>query len=134
VEGLTMDRVPESVARVIPLVVAAQAIPILGAFWLGGRIEVGALWAGVVLAMAALLAFGGRSETLRTLRGVDDDERVQHLELQATAVVAVVLLVGLFGLLIAEGIRGGTGLVYAVLLLAAEVAHVVALGVLIRRS
>lgn len=129
-----MDRVPESVARVIPLVVAAQAIPILGAFWLGGRIEVGALWAGVVLAMAALLAFGGRSETLRTLRGVDDDERVQHLELQATAVVAVVLLVGLFGLLIAEGIRGGTGLVYAVLLLAAEVAHVVALGVLIRRS
>ncbi|HXH87373.1 MAG TPA: hypothetical protein VNI55_02045 [Gaiellaceae bacterium] len=129
-----MDRVPESVARVIPLVVAAQAIPILGAFWLGGRIEVGALWAGIVLAMAALLAFGGRSETLRTLRGVEDDERVQHLELQATAVVAVVLLVGLFGLLIAEGIRGGTGLVYAVLLLVAEVAHVVALGVLIRPS
>ena len=102
------------------------------AFWIGGRPDLGALWAGVSVAVGVVLAVGGRSDTIRTLRGSEDDERTILLEYKATTAKA--LIVALVGLFLAAGIRGENGLVYGALLLLAEAVHLVALAVLRRRS
>jgi hypothetical protein len=128
------DRVPDGFTRAVPLLVAAVGIPTFVAFWIGGNPQLGLLWAAVSVAFGVALALGGRSDTLRLLRGSDDDERARQLEYQAMTAVALVLTVGLAGLFLVEGIRGESGLVYGVLLIAAETTHLVALAVLNRRG
>ncbi|MBA2296824.1 MAG: hypothetical protein H0W14_02145 [Actinobacteria bacterium] len=102
---------------VVPLLVAAVAIPTFVAFWIGGRPELGAVWAGVSVAFGMALALGGRNDTIRMLRGSEDDERTLLLEYRATAAMGVVLVAALVGLFLAAGIRGENGLVYGLLLL-----------------
>ncbi len=119
---------------VVPVLVAAVAVPTFVAFWIGGQPQLGAVWAGVSVAFGLVLAVGGRSDTIRLLRGADDDERALTLEYQAMTATALVLVVALAGLFLAEGIRGESGVVYAVLLLLAEATRVAALAVLNRRS
>ena len=121
-------------AWVVPLLVAAVGVPTFAAFWIGGRPGLGAVWAGVSVAFGAALALGGRSDTLRTLRGSDDDERTLLLEYKATTAMGVVLVAALVVLFLAAGIRGENGIVYGALLLLAEAVHLTALAVLIRRS
>jgi hypothetical protein len=118
----------------VPLAVAATAVPIFAAFWIGGRPQLGALWAAVNLAFATVLAFGGRSATVRLLRGDEDDERAIALELRAMTVTAAVVTAALVALFLAAGVRGESGVTYAVLLLLGEATHVVALAVLNRKS
>jgi hypothetical protein len=121
-------------AWLVPVLVASFAIPTFGAFWIGGRPELGAAWAAVNVAFAIAIAIGGRSDTIRMLRGGEDDERTLLLEYQATTVSAIVLIGALTGLFLAAGIRGESGLVYGALLLLAEAAHLTALFVLNRKS
>ena len=104
------------------------------AFWIGGRPELGAVWAGVSVAFGMALVLGGGNDTIRMLRGSEDDERSLLLEYRATAAMGVVLVAALVGLFLAAGIRGENGLVYGLLLLLAEAAHLVALGILSRRG
>ena len=120
---------------VVPILVAAVGVPTFVAFWIGGRPGLGAVWASLSMAFALLLALGGRSDTVRLLRGDEtDDERTLALEYQATTATALVLIVALAGLFLAAGVRGESGVVYAVLLLLAEVTHLGALAILNRRS
>jgi hypothetical protein len=128
------ERIPAGLARAVPLLVAAVAIPTFVAFWIGGRPQLGLAWAAVSVVFGAALALGSRSDTLRLLRGADDDERARLLEHRAMTAVALVLTVALAGLFLAAGIRGESGLVYGVLLILAEVTHVAALSVLNRRG
>jgi hypothetical protein len=118
----------------VPVLVAAVAIPTFGAFWIGGRPQLGALWAAFSVAFGLLLVVGRRSGTVRILSGAEDDERALTLEYRAMTFVALVLVVALAGLFLAAGVRGESGVTYAVLLLLAETTHVVALAVLNRRS
>lgn len=118
----------------VPLLVAALGVPTFVAFWIGGRPELGALYGGVSLAFGAILAVGSRSDTLRMLRGADDDERTLLLEYKASTAMGLVLVTALAGLFLAAGIRGDDGLVYGSLLVLAELTHVTALGVLNRKS
>jgi hypothetical protein len=118
----------------VPLLVAAVAVPTFVAFWIGGRPQLGAVWAAVSVAFGLMLALGGRSDTIRLLRGSEDDERALTLEYQATAIVAVVLVVALTGLFLAAGVRGESGVTYAALLLLAEATHVAALAYFNRRG
>ncbi len=55
-----------------PVLVAAVAIPTSVAFWIGGRPELGAVWAGVNVAFALVIALGRRSDTIRLLSGTED--------------------------------------------------------------
>lgn len=129
-----MHRMPGNAPRLIPALVAAQGLPLLAAFWVGGRPEVGAVWAAVAVAAALVLVVGGRSETIRVIRGELDDERIVALEYRATTVAAVALVAALFALMIVDGLRGETGLTYALLLVLMEATHLTALVVLTRRS
>jgi hypothetical protein len=132
--GAHDDRMPEGLVKAVPLLVAAVAVPTFAAFWIGGRPQLGLVWAAVSVAFGLALALGNRSDTLRLLRGADDDERARLLEHQAMTVVALVLTVSLAGLFLAAGVRGESGLVYGVLLIVAEATHVAALAVLNRRG
>jgi hypothetical protein len=118
----------------IPVLVGALAIPTFVAFWIGGRPEAGLVWGSLSVVFGLGLAIGGRSETIRLLRGQDDDERTLALELQATTLTAVVLIVALATLFLVTAARGESPVVYGVLLLLAEVTHLGALAVLNRRS
>ena len=122
---------PEWLAAVL---VAAIAVPTFAAFWIGGRPALGAVWAGVNVAFAIVIALGRRSDTIRMLSGVEDDERARLLEYQAGTAMGYVLVAALVGLFYAAAIRGENGLVYGVLLLLAEATRLTALAVLNRKS
>jgi hypothetical protein len=120
--------------RWIPALVAALAIPTFIAFWIGGDPRAGLIWGGLSVVFALVLVVGGRSDTIRLLRGEDDDERALALELQATTMTAAVLIVALAALFLVTAARGESPVVYGVLLLLAEMTHLGALAVLNRRS
>jgi hypothetical protein len=52
----------------------------------------GAAMAGIMVLYAALLLVGGRSQTVRVLRGQKDDERVALVDLRANAFAGYVLV------------------------------------------
>jgi hypothetical protein len=121
-------------SRWVPALVASLAVPTFVAFWIGGDPRAGLIWGGLSIAFGIVLALGGRSDTIRLMRGEDDDERTLALELQATTLTAVVLIVALACLFLVTAARGDSPLVYGLLLLAAEVTHLGAFAVLNRRS
>ncbi len=120
--------------RWVPALVAALAIPTFVAFWIGGDPRAGLIWGSLSVLFALVLAVGGRSDTIRLLRGEDDDERSLALETRATMLTAVVLIVALAVLFLVTAARGNDPLVYGLLLLLAEVTHLAALATLNRRS
>ena len=103
-----------------PALVAATAIPTFAAFWIGGNPRVGVVWAAAALLFAAVLAIGRRSEPLRILAGVDDDERTREVEIRATAAMGTALTVALAAAFLISAARGGNGLVFGGLLVFAE--------------
>jgi hypothetical protein len=122
------------VNRWVPALVASLAIPTFVAFWIGGEPRAGLIWGGLSVVFALVLALGGRSDTIRLLRGEDDDERALALETRATMLTGVVLIVALAVLFLVTAARGENPLVYGLLLLLAETTHLVALAALNRRS
>lgn len=125
------DPMPQWLA---PLLVAAVAVPTFGAFWIGGRPELGAVWAAVNVGFALVIALGRRRETIQLLSGTEDDERTRLLEYKAGTAMGFVVVLALVVLFLAAGIRGESGLVYGLLLLLAEATRLVSLVVLNRRS
>jgi hypothetical protein len=120
--------------RWVPAAVAALAIPTFIAFWIGGDPRAGFVWGGLSVLFAFVLVIGGRSDTIRLLRGEDDDERSLALELQAAMATTVVLTVALATLFLVTAARGDNPLVYGLLLVLAETTHLTALAVLNRKS
>jgi hypothetical protein len=118
----------------VPVLVGGLAVPTFVAFWIGGDPKAGLIWGSLSIVFALVLAVGGRSDTVRLLRGEDDDERAVALELQATTLTAVALIVALAVLFLVTAARGESPVVYGVLLLLAEMTHLGALAVLNRRS
>jgi hypothetical protein len=117
-----------------PVLVVGISAVTLGAFWLGGRPGLGLVWAAINALFAVVFFAWRRSDAVRMLGGVDDDERTRTLDYQATTVMAVVLAVALAALFLASAVRGESGLVYGALLLLGETSRLTALVVLARRS
>jgi hypothetical protein len=118
----------------VPTLVAALAIPTFLAFWIGGDPRGGLIWGSLSVAFAVVLVLGGRSDTIRLLRGEDDDERGLALEYRATTITGATLIVALAVLFLVTAARGESLIVYGLLLLLAEATHLIALAVLNRRS
>lgn len=125
---------PQLPGWLAPMLVAAVSVPTFVAFWIGGRPGLGAVWAGVNMAFALVIALGRRSDTIRLMSGTEEDERTRLLDYQATSAMGLVLVVALAGLFFADAIRGESGLVYGVLLLLGEATRLTTLAVLNRRS
>jgi hypothetical protein len=83
------------------LMFAAQAI--------GGDPGSGLVSFGVLVLTGALVLFGGRSETIRGLRGDMRDERFQRIDIHATAFAGTVVIVAIIAGFLVEVARGHNG-------------------------
>ncbi|MGI9006017.1 MAG: hypothetical protein ACR2FU_07435 [Streptosporangiaceae bacterium] len=79
---------------------------ILAACWLGGHPAEGLYSLGVMAAAGAIFLFGGRSETIRGLRGDGRDERFAQIDLRATAVAGLILILVLIAAWLVRLARG----------------------------
>jgi hypothetical protein len=64
---------------------------------------------GVMLAFALLVLLGGRSETVRGLRGDGRDERFRQLDVNATAFAGLAVIVAIIVAFLVEVARGHDG-------------------------
>ena len=109
-----------------PLICVAAGIVMFAVSWLGGQ------FAGGLISFAILAAFGlvillltGRSETVRGLT-VGRDERFAQLDLRATAVAGLVVLLTLIVAWLVAIARGHNGSPYGWLLAIGGLAYLIA--------
>jgi len=93
----------------LPLFSVFLGCAMLAAQAIGGHLSDGFFGLGLMVALGALLLFGGRSETIRGLRGDGRDERFRQIDIHATAVAGTaVILAVIIGFLV-EMARGHNG-------------------------
>jgi len=112
----------------LPSFSVALGLIILGASWLGGNPGAGAISFGILAVFGLLVLLAGRSETVRGLRGDGRDERFARIDLQATAVTGLVLLVALIVAWLVAITRGQSGNPYGWLLAIGGLAYLLAVA------
>ena len=108
-----------------PLFAAGLGVAFLVAMWIGGEARDGLYALLVMVAFGALILLGGRSETVRGLRGDSRDERFRQIDLAATAIAGVVIISVVIGAFLVEVARGQDGSPYAALGAVAGLAYLV---------
>ncbi len=106
----------------------------LGAQWLGGHPDRGIGSFAIMATFGAVLAFGGRSETIRDLRSDDRDERMNQIQLRAVALAGHVTITAVVIGFLVEIARGHDGHPFTWLVALAAVTYLVALRVLQARG
>jgi hypothetical protein len=105
-----------------------------GAMWMGGD-GVGAVYSFILFAViASVFAFGGRSETVRMIRGDGRDERWAIIDMAATAITGLVLIIAIIAGCLYEWSQGRDGSPYAQLGALGGISYVAALAILRHRS
>jgi hypothetical protein len=79
----------------------------LGVETADGDLAAGLVWFGILGGLGALLAVGGRFESVRVARGDGGDERDTLIERTAMAVTGTVLVIALTAALVVELVRDG---------------------------
>jgi hypothetical protein len=114
----------------IPMGSLLIGLVLLGANIVGHQTVLG-LWSlGIMVAFGAAVLLGGRSETVRGLRGDGRDERFAMLDLQATALAGLALIIAVIVAFIVEVARGHSGEPYDWLGAIAGLAYIAAVIVL----
>lgn len=113
-----------------PLLAVGVGVLFLAAMWIGGDARTGVYSLVVMVGFGALILLGGRSETVRGLRGDGRDERFKHIDLAATAFAGIVLITMVIGAFLVEVARGQDGSPYAALGAVAGLAYLAAIAVL----
>ena len=103
---------------------------ILAALTAGGNGGDGLKAFAVMAVVAAVFAFGGRSETLRGLGGPGRDERWSMIDQRATAFAGMVVVTVLIGAWLWELAEGEDGGPYAQILVVGAIAYVLAIAFL----
>lgn len=110
-----------------PVLGVAIGLAYLIAFWMGGRPMDGVIGLVVMLAFTgALLVLGRRSETVQGLLD-HRDERIAGIDLKATAVTAVAMIVAVLVGFVVNIAHGGSGEPFAALGATGGVAYLGAL-------
>ena len=84
----------------------------LGAQWIGGHPGRGLIALGIMTATGLVFLLGGRSETIRGLRGDGRDERFALIDLKATAASGFAIIVAVIVAFVVELARGLDGAPY----------------------
>jgi cobalamin synthase len=111
----------------VPLVCVLLGLAFLAVFWISGNPGAGLGSLAVMGAYGLLLLLGGRSETVRTLRGQVPDERYGMFDLRATAITGTVTLSVLVGATLYELARGQDPSPYVTIIAIAAVTYLAAL-------
>ena len=114
----------------LPAFSVALGVACAVAFLIGGD-TTSAAWAFAIMAAAALVfAVGGRSETIRGLRGDGRDERFARIDLVATAIAGNLLIALVIAMCLWEWGHGRDGTPYVQLGAVTGVAYVLAVAFL----
>jgi hypothetical protein len=96
----------------VPLLSVALGIIVFVAQWIGGDPGGGLVSLGIMTAFGALVLLGGRSETIRGLRGDGRDERFRQIDIHATALAGLAVILAVIIAFIVELARGHDGSPY----------------------
>jgi uncharacterized membrane protein len=80
---------------VSPAVAVILGVTFLVAAWIAGRPLAGLGSLAIMIAVAALFVFGGRSETIAQMR--EPDERWRSIDLRATAIAGLAMTLTIIG-------------------------------------
>jgi drug/metabolite transporter (DMT)-like permease len=97
---------------IVPGLAAGIGLAMLAAQWAAGNPGAGLVSLGIMLATGAIFLFGGRSETIRGLRGDGRDERFRQIDVLATAIAGLVVITAVIVAFIVEIARGHDGTPY----------------------
>ncbi len=112
----------------LPVFCLVLGAVMLAVWWLGGSPGEGVISLAVMAGFGLLVLLGGRSETIRGLRGDGKDERFARIDVHATAVTGLVLLVALIVAWLVEIARGRSGSPYGWLLALGGLAYLLAVA------
>jgi len=93
----------------LPLFSVALGLLLLAAQWVGGNPGSGLVSLGIMTAFGAIFLFGGRSDTIRGLRGDGRDERFRQIDIHATAVAGLAVITAIIVAFVVELARGRDG-------------------------
>jgi hypothetical protein len=93
----------------LPLFSVALGLVIFGAQWIGGDAGSGLVSLAIMTAFGAVILLGGRSETIRGLRGDGRDERFKMIDLHATALSGLAVIIAIIVAFVIELARGHSG-------------------------
>jgi len=108
----------------MPLFSLGMGGVVLAALWLGGNPGAGLVSLGLMAAFGLFILLAGRSETIRGLRGDGRDERFAQMDLQATAMAGLAVIVALIVAWLVAIARGESGDPYDWLLATAGLAYI----------
>ena len=93
----------------VPLLSVALGIVVFAAQWIGGDPGSGLESLGIMAGFGALILLGGRSETIRGLRGDGRDERFRMIDIHATALAGLAVILAIIVAFIVELAKGHNG-------------------------
>ena len=102
---------------------------IFAAQWIGGDPGSGLVSLAIMAVFGALILLGGRSETIRGLRGDGRDERFRQIDIYATALAGLAVIIAIIVAFVIELARGHSGSPYAWLGAIGGLAYLVAIVV-----
>ncbi len=111
----------------LPLFAVALGAVVFAAQWVGGHPGSGLVSFAIMAVFGAAILFGGRSETIRGLRGDGRDERFRAIDIHATAFAGVAVIVAVLVAFVVELGRGHDGSPYSWLAGIGGLAYVAAL-------
>ena len=114
----------------VPLFAVVMGAVVFGAQAIGGHPGSGLVSFAILALAGATVAFGGRSETIRGLRGDVRDERFQRIDIHATAFAGFVLIVAVIVGFLIEVAHGRDGNPYTWLGAIAGIAYIAAVIVM----
>jgi len=114
----------------LPLFSVAMGGLLLAASWLGGHPGAGLVFLAAMTVFGLVILLAGRSETVRGLRGDGRDERFAQMDMRATAVSGLVLIVALIVAWLVEIARGHSGNPYSWLLAISGLSYLIAVVIL----
>jgi len=114
----------------VPLFALALGLVLLAAQWIGGDPLSGLASLAIMAGFGAAVLLGGRSETIRGLRGDGRDERFRQMDVEATAVAGLAVITAIIVAFVVELARGNSGSPYGWLGAIAGLAYIVAIVVL----
>jgi hypothetical protein len=118
----------------LPLFSVALGVACFAAFWIGDNRGEAWFSLGLMSVLGLLFLVGGRSETIRGLRGDGRDEYWQRLDVHATALAGNLLIGLVIVMCLWEWAHGRDGSPYAQLGALAGVAYIVSFALLRWRS
>jgi hypothetical protein len=114
----------------LPAFSVALGALIFAAEWIGGNLRAGLYSLAAMTVFGLLILAGGRSETVRGLRGDGRDERFRMMDITATAFTGIVLISVLIGVWCVELARGHDGSPYGELLAVGGLAYLAGIAII----